>query len=87
MVKTSWCEKLKGADPKNSGVLPTKTVKIFYSGDTAQKANFDLEVVERFDENVPACYFGYVLFMCGKKIDHSIYNVSIISNISYFCFV
>lgn len=75
VVKTAWCEKLKSADPKNSGVLPTKIIKIFYSNNTAQKANFGLEVVEEFDENVPACYYGYVLYMCGKKIDHSIHNL------------
>lgn len=75
VLKRSWCEKLKGADPKNNGVLPTKLVKMFYSKHTTQKANFDLEVMEEFDEDTPACYFGYVLSIFGKEIDDSIHNM------------
>lgn len=66
IVKKSWCENLKTADVKNKGKLPTENVKIFYSTDKTQKANFELETLNELDDERAACYIGYVLNVCGK---------------------
>lgn len=68
VVKTSWCENLKSANIKNIGFSHSTFVKIFYSQDTSQKPNFGLEIKEIFDEETPACYYGFVLRICGEKI-------------------
>lgn len=68
IVKKSWCENLKSADPMNKEILPTDPVKIFYSTDKAQKANFNLETLDELDEERAACYDGHVLEVCGMYI-------------------
>lgn len=67
VVKTSWCERLKCADLKNKGFRVSTFVKVFYSKDTTQQPDFELETKETFDEGTPACYYGFVLRICGEK--------------------
>lgn len=74
IVKTSWCENFKNAETKNVGKPSSDLVKIFYSNDKTQKANFDLEELEELDEERSACYIGYVMQVCGKYICHDDYN-------------
>lgn len=66
VIKKSWVDGAKSADFKNYGFLPSKEVKIFYSKRSAQRANFECEVMDYFDEEKTGCYIGFLLAVFGE---------------------
>lgn len=66
IVKSSWCENMKKAASKNSGIHPSEKIKIFYSPVTADKPDFRLKTRKVFNVTRAACYIGFVLYICGK---------------------
>lgn len=67
IVKRSWCENIKCAETVNKGITRTKRVKFFYSNEKTHKPNFELDTEDEFDAEKNACYFGFILHICGKK--------------------
>lgn len=66
IVKSDWVEKVNNAESRTNGTPPHIALKFFHSPNKQQQANFELEPVADFHLNQTACYFGYVLKICGK---------------------
>lgn len=66
IVKSAWCEKLNKAASRIHGCHPWEMMKIFYSPDRTKRANFHLQVMRTFIDTRMACYYGFVVKICGK---------------------
>lgn len=66
IVKSAWCEKMNTADILNTGSRPGEVMLIFHSPDKTAKADFELEPRNIYNDAITACYYGYVLQICGK---------------------
>lgn len=65
ILKSAWCEKLNKAESRIHGCRPWEMVKIFYSPDKKKRADFRLQIMKTFHHNRMACYYGYVMKICG----------------------
>lgn len=65
IVEHHWVTTLSNARDLEYGVKKSIERKIFYSK-LSQPANFDLPIRDDFDENIDACYIGYILKLYGK---------------------
>lgn len=65
IIRSDWVNKSQ-AELRNGGIRPNVPVKIFYSPNKMQPADFRLVPQSVFDRHATACYVAFVLKITGE---------------------